>query len=61
MAGTEESKKSRTDDDDACTRVSTYSYQSERDAAKFLRQADGRVSDYLLLQRHFIWIINQIG
>ncbi len=43
MAGTDGYKRSR-EDDDAQTRVSTYSYQSDRDASKYLRQVDGRVS-----------------
>jgi hypothetical protein len=31
------------DDDDGKSRVSTYSYRSDRDASRFLRQVEGRV------------------
>jgi len=48
MAGTEGYNRRTQEDDDAQTRVSTYSYQSDRDASKYLRQVDGRVSHSFL-------------
>jgi hypothetical protein len=35
-------KWSQMDDDDGKSRVSTYSYRSDRDASRFVRQVEGR-------------------
>jgi len=48
MAGTEGYNRRTQEDEDAQTAVSTYSYRSDRDASKYLRQVDGRVSHSFL-------------